>query len=771
MEEDASVLEQVSDQPTKGASASRFKLPQRYRWPRRVFLGLTGLLGLALLAFIIYAANDLPPLSQIENPQASLSTQVLSADGVVLDNFYSEENRVNARLNEISPYVVNALIATEDARFYRHSGVDSYSLPAIVKRYLTGTTSGGSTITMQLSRNLFDAVGASRTAIRKIKEVIVSAVLERNYTKQEIIEAYLNTVNIYSNAYGIEMASQRLFGKSARYLTVEESAVMVAMLKGQGVFDPINHPDTVVARRNLVIDLMVKHQFLDPQAVDMDSIKARPLVTAAQGREHEKGLAPYFRQAVREFMVEWCQTHTKPNGQPYNLYTDGLKIYTTLDSRMQMHAEAAVEEHLSGLQQDFFDHIGGREPYRYDPSILIDLMRMSERYKRLKRAGKSEDEIEADFDQPVPMTIFSWSGDIDTTLSPMDSLKYYAKILETGMVSIDPRNGQVKAWVGGVDFRYFKYDHVALGKRQVGSTFKPFVYATAMQNGFRPCTQMLNQPVTFENVDGMGKEWTPQNADGEFGGYMTLRRALATSTNLITARLMDEVKPVNVVRVAHKCGINSNLEPVPSLCLGTADLSVMELTGAYSTFANQGLHLRPTFVARVEDQKGNVLATFAPHSQQAFDKKIAYLMVELLKGVVDEPGGTASRLRYRYGFRNEIGAKTGTTQNHADGWFVGMTPNLVSGVWVGCADRRMRFYSMRLGQGASMALPIWALYMQRLYDDEAIGLEKARFQRPKGYSVDLNCDDRSFADSREKGEADPRTLRRATRSDDFSSFE
>lgn len=769
--EDASVLEKVNHQPEQGASEPESTPRSPHFWGRRIFFGLIGALVLALLIFVVYTANDLPPLSQIENPQASLSTQVISADGVVLDNFYSKENRVNASLNDISPYVVNALIATEDARFYRHSGVDYYSIPAIVKRYLTGTTSGGSTITMQLSRNLFDAVGTARTVSRKIKEVIVSAILERNYTKQEIIEAYLNTVNIYSNAYGIEMASQRLFGKSARYLTIEESAVMVAMLKGQGVFDPINRPDTVVARRNLVIDLMVKHQFLDPQATDVDSIKAVPLVTASQGQEHEKGLAPYFRQAVREFMVEWCKTHKKPNGEPYSLYTDGLKIHTTLDSRMQMHAEAAVAEHLSSLQQTFFEHIDGREPYRYDPSILDDLMRMSDRYKRLKRAGKSEQTIREVFEQPVPMTIFSWSGDIDTTLSPMDSLKYYTKCLETGMVSVDPRNGHVKAWVGGVDFSYFKYDHVSLGKRQVGSTFKPFVYATAMQNGHRPCDQMLNQPVTFENVDGDGTDWTPSNADGEFGGYMTLRRALATSTNLITARLMDEVRPANVVRVARECGISSKLEAVPSLCLGTADLSVLELTGAYGTFANQGLHLRPVFVTRIEDQKGNVLETFMPHSNKAFDDKVAYLMVELLKGVVDEPGGTASRLRYRYNFRNEIGAKTGTTQNHADGWFVGMTPNLVSGVWVGCADRRMRFYSMRLGQGASMALPIWAIYMKKLYADEKLNLEPGRFMRPKGYDVNLDCDDTSFASGESEETNQSGSLRRATRSDDFNSFE
>jgi len=767
--EDASVLKQVEQSsPEKPPASEPSPKPKRslIRW---IFLGFIGGVALFILGFIAITANDLPPLSQIENPQADLSTQVLSADGVILDNFYSKENRVNVRLNEISPYVVDALIATEDARFYQHAGVDYYSIPAIVKRYATGTTSGGSTITMQLSRNLFDAVGASRTVSRKIKEVIVSAILEKNYTKQEIIEAYLNTVNIYSNAYGIEMAAQRLFGKSARYLTVEESAVMVGMLKGQGVFDPIRRPDTVVSRRNLVIDLMVKHAFLDSATVNVDSIKSLPLVTAKQGREHEKGLAPYFRQAVREYMVDWCKTHTKPDGSSYNFYTDGLRIYTTLDSRMQMHAEQSVRQHISGLQEDFDKQMKRREPWRRDPQILQDLMARTPRYRSLRKAGKSKQEIKEAFDAPVNMTVYTWNGEVDTVMSPLDSLKHYARFLETGMVSIDPRSGHVKAWVGGIDFRFFKYDHVGLGRRQVGSTFKPFVYATAMQNGRTPCDQMLNQPITFENVDGDGTDWTPENADGEYGGYMTLRKALATSTNLVTARLMDEVKPPNVVRLAQKCGIESPLEAVPSLCLGTADLTVLELTGAYSTFANRGVHMSPVFITRIEDRHGNVLDEIVPTAEKAMDQDVAYLMTQLLRGVVDEPGGTASRLRYRYGFTNEIGAKTGTTQNHADGWFVGITPNLVSGVWVGCADRRMRFYSMKLGQGANMALPIWAGYMKGVYEDNTLVIPQESFRSPRGYDINLQCDD-VFADEGATRGGDPASMRKSTHSDDFDSF-
>ncbi|MEM7658186.1 MAG: transglycosylase domain-containing protein, partial [Bacteroidota bacterium] len=701
------------------------------------------------------------------NPQSNLSTQVISADGVVLDNFYVTENRVNVRLNAISPYVIDALVATEDARFYHHSGVDYWSIPALIKRNLTGTTSGGSTITMQLARNLFNAVSKDRTINRKIKEVIVSAILEKNYTKQEIMEAYLNTVNIYGNAYGIEMASKRLFGKPARDLAVEEAAVMVGMLKGQGVFDPINRKDTVVSRRNLVIDLMVRHQFLDTLALNIDSIKALPLVTARQGREHEEGLAPYFRQAVRKFMAEWSQTHTKDDGTTYDFYKDGLKVYTTLDSRLQQHAEASVREHLSDLQTDFNRHIKGYEPYKYEPAILTDLMRQTERYRQAKNAGKSPEDIREEFDQPVKMKLFSWDGEMDTTLSPWDSLKYASRFLETGMVSIDPHTGEVKAWVGGNDFKFFKYDHVATGKRQVGSTFKPFVYAAAMAFGRKPCDQALNQPVTFENVDGEGTTWSPKNSGGEFGGFMTLRRALATSTNLITAGLMKDLGPQVVVNLARKAGIKSHMEAVPSLCLGTADLTVKELTSAYATFANHGAFIEPHFITRIEDKRGNVLERFVHPPKQAMDARTAYLMIELLRGVVDEPGGTASRLRYKYDFRNEIGGKTGTTQNHADGWFMGVTSNLVTGVWVGCSDMRMRFRDMKMGQGANMALPIWANYMKSAYEDESAGLPQEPFRAPKGYRVNLDCE---TIVSREADRQNP-NARTTIHADDWDSFE
>lgn len=732
---DPSVLESTSDS-TKSSPQGQppTKKKPSFKLPRKLFLIAVALGFIAVMIFIVIVAQDLPPLTEIENPQSDRSTQLVAADGVILDNFYSEENRVNVSLNQISPYVIDALIATEDIRFYGHSGVDYMTLPAIIKRAVTGTRSGASTITMQLSRNLFDAVGKDRTSIRKIKEVIVAAIIERNYTKEEILAAYLNTVNIYGNAYGIEMASQRLFGVTAAELKIEEAAVLVAMLKGQGVYNPIRKQEAVITRRNVVLNQMVKYSFIDTDSVDVDSLKSLPLLVAEQKQDHIKGIAPYFRQEVKKKLNKWCEE------RGIDLYTAGLRVYTTIDSRLQLHAENAVRDHLSGLQEIFEKHLKGREPYLKDKTIISDVMRQSGRYTSAKKAGKSDAEIEEEFRTPVKMDLFSWEGEIkDTVLSPTDSLKYYLKFLETGFVSLDPRDGRIKAWVGGINFKHFKYDHVAKGKRQVGSTFKPFVYAAAMGNGRSPCDKELNQPITFENIDGDGTRWTPKNADGGYGGMVTLQEGLAKSINLITARLIKQLSPNVVAKYAYKMGIKTKLEEVYSLCLGTTDLNVLELTGAYGTIANQGERVEPNFITRIEDRNGKVLEDFTPESDRALEEKEAYLMVELLRGVVD--GGTASRLRYRYNFKNEIGAKTGTTQNHSDGWFMGITPNLVSGVWVGCADRRMRFRTIEYGQGAALALPIWANYMKSVYEDprlkEEVPIET--FQRPAGIAINLDC--------------------------------
>ncbi|MEL6190447.1 MAG: transglycosylase domain-containing protein [Bacteroidota bacterium] len=706
--------------------------------PRKFFLGLVGIVGIVLLISIILVGKDIPPLDEIENPQSNLATQVISLDGEVLQNFYTRENRVNIPLHKISPHLIDALIATEDLRFYRHSGLDMNTVPAIIIRYLRGTTSGGSTITMQLARNLFDAVGTQRTVTRKIKEIIVSAILEQRFTKQEILTAYLNTVSIYGQTYGVEMASRRLFGKPAKEVALEEAAVLVAMLKGQGVFNPYRNPDTVIFRRNVVINKMVENGFLSIPDTELDSVKGLPLDLAARGKEHVEGLAPYFREHIRLFMGNWC----KERG--YNLYTDGLKIYTSIDTRLQRYAEEAVEEHLSERQKTFEEHLKITRPFRNDPDIVNVLMRQSGRYAAGLRAGQTDTEIRDSFNEPRKMSVFTWKGNVDTVMTPKDSILHHAKYLETGLVSIDPVTGYIKAWVGGINFEHFKYDHVAKGKRQVGSTFKPFVYAAAMDNGRQPCDEILNQPVFFENVDGEGERWSPSNSNNSVGGMMTLRRGLASSTNLITARLMKDIGPQVVVDYAKKMGIKSDLEAVPALCLGTCDLNVLELTGAYSTFVNKGVYVEPIFITRIEDRNGNVIQEFSPTTNQVLSRIKAYEMVELLKGVVDEPGGTASRLRYQYDFKNEIGGKTGTTQNHSDAWFVGVMPQLITGVWVGCADRRIRFERMDLGQGASQSLPIWALYMKKVLADEDLNFPQEPFAIPSGYYSRLACDSSYF---------------------------
>ena len=747
------------------------KTKPSFRIPRFGFLGLILLGMLAALGFVIHTAFNLPPMDEIENPQSKLSTQLISSDGVVLQNYFTSEDRVNVRLNDISPHVIDGLIATEDLRFYWHDGVDANSMAALAFRFLRGTKSGGSTITMQLSRNLFDAVGKQRTISRKIREIIVSVIIERSFTKEEILAAYLNTVSIYGQTYGVEMAAQQLFEKSSKDLNIEESSTLVAMLKGQGVFNPYRNPDTVRYRRNVVINEMVENGFLDPTTVNLDSIKGLPLKVALRGQDHIKGLAPYFREHVRLYLRKWCSD----NG--YDLYNDGLKVYTTLDSKLQAHAEKAVRTHLSELQQQFSDQLEGIEPYREDSSILTVLVRQSDRYHLMKDAGKSDEEIYKAFHTPTEMEIFSWNGYIDTVMTPIDSVKLYSKILETGVVSIDPTNGQIKAWVGGIDFKHFKYDHVGYGKRQVGSTFKPFVYAAAIDNGRTPCDQEINQPVFFEvpsqeNIGEM-EAWIPKNSQNNVGGMMTLRRALATSQNLITARLMKQLGPKVVANYAYKLGIESKLEEVPSLCLGTTDLNVLELTGAYSSFVNKGQWIEPNFITRIEDRNGNVLDQFPPKTRQALSPDKAYMMIEMLKATVDQAGGSASRLRFKYNLRAEMGGKTGTTQEHSDGWFVGVTPTLVTGVWVGCSDRRMRFQTMDLGQGANTALPIYALYMKDAYDDEQLGLPQDPFVKPSSYNPNMyQCERFSYVDSIRMKMNNARSLQKKNPNDleDFEDF-
>ncbi len=696
-------------------------------------LGMVAVVVGLIIAVIVIALTDMPPMDVIENPHTVLSTQVYSADGVLIRNLYDEKHRVSVRLDEISPNVLNALVATEDLRFYGHSGIDPQSPFAIAKELMQGERPrGGSTVTMQLARNLYERIGRARSIWRKLKEMVVAVVLERNFTKAEIITAYLNTVSFVGNTYGIESGAQEFFGKSCKDLNIQEAAMLVGLLKATGDYNPRSHPEDAMRRRNTIIQLMADNGYL-PAGIDVDSLKATPIETVAKSDYRELGAAPYFTEHLRQWLHTWC----KANG--HDPYRDGLKIYTTIDSRMQGYAEQSVTEHLTEFQKVFDKHITGREPWIKDSTFLPGVMRRSERYLRARASGANSEEIMEEFNTPLKMDLFNWDRPIkDTVISPWDSLKYYARFLETGFMAIDPTNGHIKAWVGGINHRFFKYDHVYTGKRQVGSTFKPFVYCAGFDNGMTPCDLELNQPVFFYN--DLGKQiWAPKNADGKIGGFMTLRHGLATSTNLITARVMKHIGPNVVCEWARKMGITSPLDCVPSLCLGTTDLSVHELVSAYCTFANKGVYNEPLIVTRIEDRNGNVIANFQTQSREAISENTAYMMIDMLRGVVNEAGGTAGRLRGRYHLNMEIGGKTGTTQNQSDGWFVGVTPYLVGGAWVGCSERTMRFSSLAYGQGASMALPIFGLFMQKVYADSTINLPKDRFPVPAGFDVELDC--------------------------------
>lgn len=702
-----------------------------FRVFRFLVLGSIALFIAFAVGLVLAALSDLPPMDAIENPHTDLSTQIYSSDGKLLRSLFSEKHRLSVKLTEISPNVVNALVATEDIRFEGHSGIDPQALFAILGGVLTGKKArGGSTITMQLARNLYDQVGRERSIWRKLKEMVVSVVLERSFTKDEIATAYLNTVSFVGNTYGIQNGAIEYFGKDARDLTIEESALLVGILKGTEYYNPRRHPDRALLRRNTIINLMRAQNFI-PAGLNLDSVKAIPLNVDEKSDYRDLGLAPYFTEHLRAWLKDWCEE------TGHDLYRDGLKIYTTIDSRMQTYAEEAVAEHLTEHQQIFDKHIAGKEPWLKDSLFLPTAMHQSYRYQSARARGMNQKEIYDEFNEKRPMDLFSWQGEIkDTLMSPWDSLKYYARFLETGFMSIDPSNGHIKAWVGGINHKYFKYDHVYKGKRQVGSTFKPFVYTAAFDNGSSPCDLELNQPVFFYN--NLGKQiWAPKNSDGKIGGFMTLRQGLATSTNLITARVMKRIGPNVVCEWARKMGITSDLDCVPSLALGTTDLSVFELTGAYQAFANQGVYNDPMFVTRIEDRNGNILADFATQSREAISPNTAYMMINMLMAVVNE--GTGNRLRGRYKLYNNIGGKTGTTQNQSDGWFMGVTPYLVAGTWVGCSNRTMRFRSITYGQGAALALPVYGLFMQKVYGDSTIGLPKDEFPRPSGFDIELDC--------------------------------
>ena len=713
------------------------------------FAGFWVFIFLFFFALSMGCLGFMPSFEELENPHSNLASEVISADGEIL-GFIGVENRSNVSYDEISPNVINALIATEDVRFYDHSGIDIRSLGRVFTKTIIGRSSssgGGSTITQQLAKNLFPREKKSKLGIvySKFKEWIVAAKLEHNYSKSEILTMYLNTVDFDSNAFGIKTASKTFFDKAPSELTVEEAAVLVGLLKAPSTYNPVRNPENALARRNTVLSQMLKYDYLTQE--QFDSISAIPInMSRYSPQTHNEGNATYFREFIRAYMKEWCKTHKKPDGEYYDVHKDGLRIYTTIDSRMQRYAEEAVAEHMGNEIQPAFERELKRRKNN-SPFVkvsqdqinayLTSAMRNSDRYRNMRDEGMSEKEIRKAFDQKVRMRIFTWKGAKDTVMSPWDSLLYYKKFLNAGLMSVEPSTGYVKAYVGGINYRYFKFDNVTQSQRQVGSTFKPYVYACAMMNGLTPCTQVPNSEVCFENVDG--SLWCPHNStDARKDEMVTLKWALANSVNYVSAYLMKyHTNPDQVVELVHKMGIKSDVPAVPAICLGTPDLTVAEMVGAMATFVNHGEHVEPIFITRIEDNKGMVLATFTAERNEALDPQTAYLTVELMKGVVDY--GTGGRLRYKYNISYPVAGKTGTTQNNSDAWFIGMTPKLVTGVWIGGEMRSIHFNNMTYGQGAAAALPVWGLYMKKVYDDPKINFYKGNFDRPANIDVELDC--------------------------------
>ncbi|MGB3852618.1 MAG: transglycosylase domain-containing protein [Tunicatimonas sp.] len=705
--------------------------------------------------------GGLPSLKALENPENDLSSELYSSDNVLMGKYY-RENRSPVTYEEISPNLVNALVATEDIRFTEHSGIDLRSMGRVAwgvfKYAITFGASdiegGGSTLTQQTAKNLYKTRGQNegplmkipvlRMLIIKTKEWIVAVKLERYYTKKEILAMYLNTASFSSNSYGIKVAAKTFFNKPTYDIAVEEAATLVGMLKAATYYNPARNPENSQRRRNVVMNQMLRYGFIAED--QYDSLTQQPIVLDFKVDDHNDGPATYFRSVVARWLLDWTKEHG------YDLYEDGLKIYTTLDSRMQNHAEVAVKEHMADQQSKFNKHWGKENPWQDEEGKEIKnyIPRLAQRTARFrsleKKYGKDHDSVNIHMNTPVPMQLFTWKNErnaIDTVLSPVDSIKYMQRFLHAGFVSMDPHNGHIKAWVGGINHQFFKYDHVKQGKRQPGSTFKPFVYAAAIDNGYSPCYEVVDAPVTFTVMNG-GEEatYTPKNANGRYSGErMTIRQAMAQSKNSVTAFVMKRLGPQTVVDYARRMGITSDIQPVPALALGGGgDVSIYEMVGAYSTFANQGTWTEPVFITRIEDKDGNMIYDHPVNTREALSEETAYLMLYMLRGATEEDGGTGRGIMPELRDNNEVGAKTGTTQNYSDGWFVGVTKDLVSGAWVGGDNRSIHFRTMALGQGARMAMPIWEEYMKAVYDDERLDYKKGAFRRPaRGISIEMDC--------------------------------
>lgn len=723
----------------------------KYAWMAlgAFFLGIT--LWTYAVSFDFFGLfGAMPGTENLANPRSELASEVYTADGVMLGKYF-KENRSPAEFRDLSPNLLKALLATEDVRYEEHSGIDMKGTLAIIWYIIRMDRRGSSTITQQLAKNLFATRSESYqgllsglpvigTVIIKTKEWITAIKLERTYTKQEILTMYLNTVHFGSNAYGIKTAAKTFFNSTPDQLSIEQAAMLVGVLKAPTMYSPVYNPKRAFIRRNTVLDQMEKYDYLTE--AEAESLKLRPIdIGQYRVENHNEGYGTYFRTELKKDLLKFC----KERG--LDLYADGLKIYTTIDSRMQRYAEQAVDSHMRYQQQVFFRYWKGKNPWvdengKEIKDFVLNAARKTPLFQAYKEQyNGNEDSAIAAFKRPLRTSVFSWNGGIDTTMSPWDSIAYTKHFLHSGLMSMDPYSGHIKAWVGGINYKYFKYDHVRQGKRQPGSAFKPIVYATAMDNGFTPCTEMVDAPTTFYNEE-TNTYWTPKNSDGKFTGErMTLRKAMAQSINSVAAQVMKKLGPERVVEYARLLGIESKLDPVPALCLGSSDVSVFELVSAYSTFVSGGTWTKPYYIMRITDKNGNLLKDFNPEKKEAISEETAYMMVHMLMGSTRERNGTALGL-HRLGKtlqNNEVGGKTGTTSNYSDGWFIGITKQLVTGIWVGGEDRSIHFRSFNLGQGSKMALPIWSYYMDKVYANQSLGITKGPFKRPKVMNIDLTC--------------------------------
>ncbi|TDO95386.1 penicillin-binding protein 1A [Flavobacterium sp. 245] len=716
---------------------------------------------LGILAFFLFASwglfGSMPSFEDLENPDSNLATEIISSDGVVIGKYF-KTNRSQLKYSDLPKSLVEALVATEDARFYEHSGIDGRGTLRAV--FTLGTNGGASTLTQQLAKQLFHGEGSKFLPFRivqKIKEWIIAIRLERQYTKNEILAMYCNVYDFGNYSVGVSSAAQTYFSKDPKDLTMDESAILVGMFKNSGLYNPVRNPQGVKNRRNVVLSQMEKAKMIT--TAEKLRLQALPITLKFKLESHREGMATYFREYLRDYMKKWVAENKKPDGSDYDIYKDGLKIYTTIDSRMQQYAEEAVSEHMKNLQQQFFIEMKTNKNAPFvnitqaeTERIMMQAMKNSTRWAIMKDMDKSEDDIIASFKVKTQMRIFTWKGERDTIMTPLDSIRYYKHFLQSGLMAMEPQTGNIKAWVGGINYKYFQYDHVGQGARQVGSTFKPFVYATAIEQlNMSPCDSILDGPfMIHKGRHHVTEDWEPRNSDNRYRGMVTLKQGLANSINTVSAKLIDRTGPEAVVELTKKLGVKTEIPVQPSIALGAVDITVEDMVAAYSTFANQGVYVKPQFLSRIENKSGEVIYEPIPESHDVLNKDIAFAVIKLLEGVTET--GSGARLRtegggsgdnrwtgYPYMFRNPIAGKTGTTQNQSDGWFMGMVPNLVTGVWVGCEDRSARFKSLTYGQGATAALPVWAYFMKLCYKDENLQISKSEFERPANLSIKVDC--------------------------------